>query len=51
MEHRDNVNLSLFTQLAKVQHMFKKHRQDCEHPKNVLFDIYVMPSNFFNKFG
>ena len=51
MEHTDNVNLSLFIQLAKVQYMFKKHRQDCEHPKNVQFDIYVIPSNSFNKFG
>ena len=30
--------------------MFKKHRQDCEHPKNAQFDIYAITSNFFNKF-
>ena len=30
--------------------MFKKHRQDCEHPKNVQFDVYAITSNFFNKF-
>ena len=33
-----------------VKDMFKKHRQDCEHPKNVQFDIYAITSNFFNKF-
>ena len=30
--------------------MFKKLRQDCEHPKNAQFDIYTITSNFFNKF-
>ena len=50
MEHRNNVNLSLLIQFAKVQDMFKKHRQDCEHPKNAQFDIYAITSNFFNKF-
>ena len=30
--------------------MFKKHRQDCEHPKNAQFDIYAITSNLFNKF-
>ena len=30
--------------------MLKKHRQDCEHPKNAQFDIYAITSNFFNKF-
>ena len=29
--------------------IFKKHRRDCEHPKNAQFDIYVITSNFFNK--
>ena len=29
--------------------MFKKQRQDCEHPKNTKFDIYAITSNFFNK--
>ena len=29
--------------------MFKKQRQDCEHPKNTQFDIYAITSNFFNK--
>ena len=41
MEHRNNINLSLFTQLAKVQDMFKIHRQDREHPKNAQFDIHM----------
>ena len=49
MEHRSNVNLSLLIQFAKVQDMFKKHRQDCEDPKYAQFDIYVITSNFFNK--
>ena len=30
--------------------MFKKHRQDCEHPKYAQFDIYAITSYFFNKF-
>ena len=30
--------------------MFKKQRQDCEHPKNSQFDIYAIILNFFNKF-
>ena len=30
--------------------MFKKHRQDCEHPKNAQFGIYAKTLNFFNKF-
>ena len=31
--------------------MFKKHRQDCEHPQtNAQFDIYAITSNFFIKF-
>ena len=50
MEHRYNINLFLFMQLAKVQDMFKKHRQDCEHPEKTQFDIYTITSNFFNKF-
>ena len=29
---------------------FKKHRQNCEHPKNAKFDIYAITSNFLNKF-
>ena len=35
---------------AKDMDMFKKHRQDCEHPKYAQFDIYGITSNFFNKF-
>ena len=50
MEHRYNINLFLFMQLAKVQDMFKKHRQDCEHPEKTQFDIYTITSNLFNKF-
>ena len=50
MEHRYNINLFLFMQLAKVQDMFKKHRQDCEHPEKVQFDIYAINLNFFNEF-
>ena len=30
--------------------MFKKHRQNSEHPKNAQLDIYALTSNFFNKF-
>ena len=30
--------------------MLKKHRQDCEHPKNAQIDIYAITSNFFNKY-
>ena len=30
--------------------MFKKQRQDFEHPKNAQFDIHAIYSNFFNKF-
>ena len=30
--------------------MFKKHRQDCEHPENAQFDLYAITSNFFDKF-
>ena len=30
--------------------MFKKYRQDCEHPKNAQLDICAITSNFFNKF-
>ena len=41
MEHRNDINLSLFIQLAKVQDMFKIHRQDREHPKNAQFNIYM----------
>ena len=33
-----------------VKDMFKKHRQDCEHPKNAQFDIYAITSNLFNQF-
>ena len=27
--------------IIKYVDMFKKHRQDCEHPKNAQFDIYA----------
>ena len=30
--------------------MFKKHRQDCEHPKDAQFDLHAITSNFLNKF-
>ena len=30
--------------------MFKNRRQDYEHPKNAQSDIYVITSNFLNKF-
>ena len=29
--------------------MFKKHGQDCEHPKNAQLNIYAVTSNFFSK--
>ena len=35
---------------TKEKDMFKKHRQDCQHPKNAQFDIYAITSNFFDKF-
>ena len=35
---------------SALQDMFKKHRQDCERPRNAQFDIYTITSNFFNKF-
>ena len=41
MEHGNNVNVFLLIQMAKVQDMFKKHRQDCEHPNNAQCDIYI----------
>ena len=41
---------STSNKIIKHVDMFKKHRQDCEHPKNAQFDIYAITSNFFNKF-
>ena len=29
--------------------MLKKHRLDCEHPKNAQFDAYAINSNFFKQ--
>ena len=29
--------------------MFKKHRLDCEHPKNAQFDVYAINSNVFKQ--
>ena len=30
--------------------MLRKHRQDCEHPKNAQFDTYAITSIFFKEF-
>ena len=32
---------STSNKIIKYVDMFKKHRQDCEHPKNAQFDIYA----------
>ena len=29
--------------------MFKKHRQDCEHPKNAQFDTYICNNKFLQQ--
>ena len=41
---------SISNKIIKYVDMFKKHRQDCEHPKNAQFDIYAITSNFLSKF-
>ena len=51
-DSRKDSQSKKFEQKAQifVKDMFKKHRQDCKHPKNAQFDIYAITSNFFNKF-
>ena len=51
-DSRKDSQSKKFEQKAQifVKDMFKKHRQDCKHPKNAQFDIYAITSNFYNKF-